>query len=191
MRDPIDRYLEDVLCHADLAAGDERNVRAELLEHLHELAASAETSNPMEIYIMLKDRFGNPKCVGRAIAAAKGRMRTFFKKAARKLPLRVGIALILAFAVRYAVAEEFYVAGNGVTPVIPLGSRVLVYKLATSFNAGDVVVYRIADGVNRVGIIVRQSSSGGWLIERNAGTAKECHDIPREEIVGWVFLNTR
>ena len=73
MRDPIAKYLEDVLCYADLAAADERNVRAELSEHLHELAAPAESSNPIEVYAMLKDQFGTPKRVGRAIAAAKGR----------------------------------------------------------------------------------------------------------------------
>lgn len=140
---------------------------------------------------MLKDQFGNPKRLGRGIAAAKGRTRTYFKKMARKLPLRVGIALILAFAVRYAVAEEFYIAGNGVAPIIPLGSRVFVYKLAKSFNPADVVVYSIPNGQYRVGTIVHESPTGGWLIERNKAGKKEVQDIPRQNIVGRVFLNTR
>jgi hypothetical protein len=189
--DPITRYLDDVLCYANLAAGDERNVRAELSEHLHELAAPAESSNPTEVYAMLKDQFGTPKRVGRGIAAAKGRLRTYFKKTARKLPLRVGIALILAFAVRYTVAQEFYVAGNGVAPAVPHGSRVFVYKLAKSFNPGDVVVYRLATGEFLVGTIVRESKNDGWLIERNSGNAKEYKDVARQDIVGRVFLNTR
>ena len=146
MRDPIARYLEDVLCYADLAAGDERNVRAELSEHLHELAAPADSSNPTEVYAMLNDQFGTPKRVGRGIAAAKGRLRTYFKKTVRKLPLRVGVALVLAIAVRQCVAQEFYVPGNSVAPVVPQGSRVFVYKLAKSFNPGDVVVYRFDAG---------------------------------------------
>jgi hypothetical protein len=186
MRDPIEQYLEDVLCYADLSWTDERSVRAELSEHLHELAKSF---NPPEVYAMLKDQFGAPKIVGSAIAAAKGRARTWFKKRARKLPLKIAVALILAFTVRYAVAEEFYVAGKGVSPVIPLGSRVFVYKLAKYFSPGDIVVYKNQSGETLAGIIVRADSNGGYLIERNEG--KEVHDVPSEKIVGRVFLNTR
>jgi hypothetical protein len=65
MRDPISKYLEDVMCHADLAADDERNVLAELSDHLHELVSPVESSNPIEVYAMLKDQFGTPKQVGR------------------------------------------------------------------------------------------------------------------------------
>lgn len=191
MRDPIEKYLENVLCYADLAIADERNVRAELAEHLHALVEGSGASNPREIYAMLKDQFGNPKQVGRGIAAAKGRLRTYFKKMGRKLPWQVGIALVLAFAVRFAVAEPFYVSGDGVTPLIPRGNRVLVYKLASSFNPGDVVVYRCDSRQYRLGIIRRESASGGWLVERNAGSAKEVQDVPRDRIIGRVFLNTR
>jgi hypothetical protein len=191
MRDPIAKYLDDVLCYADLTAADERNVRAELSEHLNELAAPAESSNPIEVYAMLKDQFGTPKRVGRGIAAAKGRLRTYFKKMARKLPLRVGIALVVAFAVRYAVAQAFYVPGDSVSPIIPRGSGILVYKLAKSFNPGDVVVYQLANHEYRVGIIVHESHDGGWLIEKNNGSAKERTDVARQDIVGRVFLNTR
>jgi hypothetical protein len=191
MRDPIAQYLEDVLSYADLARDDERSVRGELAEHLHELASSFPNSNPREIYAMLKDQFGNPKRVGRAIAAAKGRVRTYFKKLRRKLPMKIGIALVLAFAVRYAVAEEFYVAGSGVAPVIPQGSRVFVYKLAHSFKLGDVVVYKISNGVYLLGSIQKQNAGGDYLIERNSGSAKEVQDIQRQDIVGRVFLNTR
>jgi hypothetical protein len=190
MHNPIEKYLEDVLCYADLAKDDERSVRAELSEHLHELQ-SATSSPPTEVYTMLKDQFGSPKIVGRAIAAAKGRLRTYFKKTTRKLPLRIGIALILAFAVRYAVAEEFYIAGPGVAPVIPLGSRVLVYKLAKSFSPNDIVVYQISSGQYHAGTILRQTPTGSYLIERNTGQSKETQDIPVQNIVGRVFLNTR
>jgi hypothetical protein len=191
MRDPIEKYLENVLCHADLAPADEQNVRAELSEHLHALREPGNSATPTEVYTMLKTQFGNPKIVGRAIAAAKGRMRTYFKKKLHKLPLRLGIALILAFAVRYAVAQEFYITGNAVAPVIPLGSRVFVYKLAKSFNPGDIVVYQLASGQNRVGSILRQTPTGDWLVERNNGLTKEVQTIPHQNIVGRVFLNTR
>src|SRR6202453_4854310 len=85
MPDGIQTYVEDVVCYADLAAPDERTVRAELAEHLQTLATLSHLSDPKEIYAMLKDQFGNPKTVGRAIASAKGRLRTYFKKLRRKL----------------------------------------------------------------------------------------------------------
>jgi len=199
MRDPIDAYLENILCYADLAANDERSVRMELGEHLHSLAAESHVggsdvggslvTNPKEIYAMLSDQFGSPKTVGRGIAAAKGRVRTYLKKMRRRLPLQIGIALVLVFAVRFSLAQVFYVAGDGVSPVVPKGSRVMVYKLANSFNPGDVIVYRYSESELRLGIIDRQTSDDHWLVERNQGSQKV--ELPREKIVGRVFLNTR
>jgi hypothetical protein len=191
MRDPIEKYLEDVICYADLVSADERSVRAELSEHLHSLVENSQASDPKEIYAMLKDQFGNPKKVGLNIAAAKGRLRTYFKKRVRKLPLQLAIALVLAFAVRYSVAQTFYVSGDGAAPMIPRGSRVLVYKLAHSFNPDDVVVYRNTSGEFLLGTILRESHSNGWIVARYTGSQREVHEVPRERIVGRVFLNTR
>jgi hypothetical protein len=191
MRDPIDKYLEDVLCQADLARDDEHSVRAELKEHLETLMTSATVSNPKEIYTMLKDEFGNPKKVGRAIAHARGYLRTFFKKQRRTLPWKVGIAAVLLLAIRYSVAESFYVPGDGLSPEIPRGSRVLVYKLSHSFAPGDVIVYRHSQNQNWLGRIVRESNSGGWVVERNAGADRVVAEIADSQIIGRVFLNTR
>jgi len=191
MPDSIENYLEDVLCYADLAAGDERSVRAELAEHLHTMVEASPTSNPKEIYAMLSEEFGKPKIVGRAIAAAKGRIRTYFKKRRRKLPLQVGIALLLAFAVRFAVAQEFRVGGDGVAPLVPSGSRILVYKLANTFNPGDVVVYRVNQGEYRLGIIQHATGSGRCVVERRNRGVKATLELTTDQIVGRVFLNTR
>jgi hypothetical protein len=188
----MERYLEDVMCAADLAGDDERCVGAELREHLSALVEKVSSSNPKEIYAMLKEQFGQPGKVGRGIAAAKGRARTFFKKQLRRLPWTVGVGLFLAFFVRYAVAQEFRVTGDGLSPIIPLGSRVFVYKLAQSFTAGDVVVYRDSSGFNLLGKVDRQSNSGsGWVVERNPGAKRVVNEIMRDQIVGRVFLNTR
>ncbi len=118
-------------------------------------------------------------------------MRTYFKKRLRKLPLQLAVALVLAFGLRYAVAQEFYVTGDGVAPIICRGSRVFVYKLADSFHPQDVVVYRDTAGEYLLGTIERESNSNGWLVARNAGSKREVNDVPRERIVGRVFLNTR
>jgi hypothetical protein len=191
MRDGIQSFIEDVVCYADLAPPDERIVRAELAEHLNALASASHLTNPKEIYTMLKDQFGNPKLVGRAIASAKGRLRTYFKKLRRKLPWQIGIALVLAFAVRYSIAQSFYVTGDGVSPMVPRGSRVLVYKLARSFNPGDVIVYHHDPEQCWMGVIVSQCADGRWLVRRNHATTTETILLPRDQIVGRVFLNTR
>jgi hypothetical protein len=190
VRDPIELYLENVLCYADLAARDERSVRAELAEHLHVMAVESKTSNPKEIYAMLNEQFGSEKKLGRAIAAAKGRVRTFFKKRKTRWPIQIAIVLVLAFAVRFAVAQAFYVTGDGASPVVPRGSRVLVYKLASSFSPGDVVVFR-HNGEFLIGIVNRQMAENRWLIEKTIAGKKEMFELTREEIVGRVFLNTR
>ena len=52
------------------------------------------------------------------------------------------------------------------------GAGYLVYKLAKSFNPGDVVVYRVASGEYRIGIVVHQTHDDVWFIERNNGSAK-------------------
>ena len=191
VRDPIELYLENVLCYADLAAKDERSVRAELAEHLNLLAVQSRTNDPKEIYTMLGAQFGSEKKLGRAIAAAKGRVRTYFKKRARRWPIQIAIILVLAFAVRFAVAQAFYVTGDGASPTVPRGSRVLVNKLAGSFAAGDVVVFRHGDGEFWIGIVDRQMAENRWLIEKTTAGKKEMFELSREQIVGRVFLNTR
>jgi hypothetical protein len=191
MRNPVEKYLEDVLCYADLAGNDERSVRAELADHLQTIAGAAQTQNPREIYSMLKDQFGTPKAVGRGIAIAKGRIRTFLKKQRRKLPWQIAIALLLAFAVRYSIAQAFYVTGDGVSPLIPRGARVLVYKLAHTFTPGDIIVYRIANGENRLGKVLHETPAGNWIVERNTGKDRVESELPSDQIIGRVFLNTR
>jgi hypothetical protein len=188
MRDPVQAFIEDVICYADLAPADERNVRAELAEHLHVLTSMSHISDPKEIYAMLKDQFGNPRINSRAIAAAKGRVRTYFKKLRRKLPWQIAVVLVLAFVVRHSIAQAFYVTGDSVSPMVPRGSRVLVYKLADSFNPGDVIVYRHSPSQCWMGVIVNQRPDGQWVVRRGAD---ETFVMPREQIVGRVFLNTR
>jgi hypothetical protein len=191
MRDPTEKYLEDVLCYADLAPGDERTVRAELNEHLQTLLESAQNLNPKEITAMLNEQFGHPKKVGRAIALAKGRLRTFFKKQRRTLPWKVAAIVILFVLAHYTVAQAFYVPGEGASPMIPRGSRVLVNKLAHDFTAGDVLVFRNSTGQYLLGTVLRPTDAGGWVVERNKGDDKLDFEITPAQVVGRVFLNTR
>jgi ribosomal protein L35AE/L33A len=67
----------------------------------------------------------------------------------------------------------------------------LVYKLAHSFDPGDVVVYRNTSGEFLLGTVLRVSDSNGLLVARYTGSHREMHEVSRERIVGRVFLNTR
>jgi hypothetical protein len=186
MPDAIERYIENVLIRADLSVDDERIVRAELNEHLHNLLAGKPAADPKEVYAMIENEFGNAGAIGKSIAAAKGRMRTYFKKQMRKLPLKLAAVIVLAFTVRYAVAQPFYVPSNAAAPQIPQGSRVLVYKLTRSFVPGDVVVFT-ADAVHQVGIVVSVQEDN--LVVQKHGVEK--FTVPLDQVVGRVILNTR
>jgi hypothetical protein len=188
MRDPIERYLDEVMWNAALARPDEKIVRQELKDHLATLANADNPTQSKEVYTMLEEKFGSPRKIGDGIARAKGRFRTYLKKQARRLPITLSIALVLAFAVRWRVAQAFYATGNAAAPAVPKGSRVLVYKLATTFNPGDVVVFRSESGETRLGIVKGARADGSLLLSRNGSP-----DViePRDRIVGRVFLNTR
>jgi hypothetical protein len=93
MRDAIEEYLDQVMAHASLARRDQARVRAELKDHLSELTAEARkhSSTQEELTAMLENEFGKPEVVGKGISNAKGRVRTYFKKLKRGLPIAVAV----------------------------------------------------------------------------------------------------
>ena len=189
MRDAIEEYLDQVMAHASLARPDQARVRAELKDHLAELTAEARkhSSTQEEIAVMLEREFGKPEVVGKGISNAKGRVRTYFKKLKRGLPIAVAVCLVLMFSIRWAVAEPFYVPGKGAEPCIPQGSRILVYKLASVFHAGDVVAFRDFDGVALLAIV--KADQGDDLTVSRNGEA-DCV-VPHARVIGRVVANTR
>jgi hypothetical protein len=68
---------------------------------------------------------------------------------------------------------------------------VLVYKLASSFNPGDVVVFRHGDGEFWIGIVNRQVGEDRWVVEKKIAGKEVVMELGRDAIVGRVFLNTR
>jgi hypothetical protein len=192
MPDPIEDYLDQVMREASLSRADQRRVRAELREHLHEMLESQKSQlNPTEAFAMMSNQFGDPTFLGKAMASAKGRFRTYLKKKARRVPIGIAIVVVLTLAIRAKVAEAFYVPGDSVSPVVPRGSRCLVNKLASDFRAGDVIVYWSSEAPgHRYLAIVKSSAEGSdeLVITRNNRPAI---NIPRSSIVGRVFLNTR
>jgi hypothetical protein len=186
MRDPIQHYVQEVIEYADLARDDERAVSGELNEHLQTLFTGKLPPDMKEAFAMIENEFGKVGLIGRGIARAKGRIRTFWKKQRRRLPVTIPVALLLAFMVRMSVAQAFYAAGDGAAPLIPRGSAVLVYKRAKVFSPGDVIVFRVSDGF-RLGIVESQTANG--LVVRKHDGPK--FTVPMENVVGRVFLNTR
>ena len=189
MRDAIEEYLDQVMAHASLARRDRARVRAELKDHLAELAAEARkhSSTQEEITAMLESDFGKPELIGKGISNAKGRVRTYLKKLKRGLPIAVAACLVLVFSIRLAVAETFYVPGKGAEPSIPQGSRILVYKLASAFRAGDVVAFRSLKGEALLAIV--KTDQGGVLTVSRNGEADR--DVPHARVIGRVVANTR
>jgi len=187
MRDAIEEYLDQVMAHASLAGRDQARVRAELKDHLAELAAETRkhSSTQEELTAMLESEFGKPEVVGKGISHAKGRVRTCLKK--RGLPIAVAVCLVLNFSFRWAVAEPFYVPGKAVDPVVPQGSRVLVYKLASVFRAGDVVAFRSLKGEILLAIV--KTDQGHVLpVSRNGEADRE---VSHARVIGRVVGNTR
>jgi hypothetical protein len=193
MPDPITAYLDLVMAHARLAPADERRVRAELADHLHELAVQSgiDSHHPKEMICMFAKEFGDPKEVGYSIAKSKGRFRTYLKRKTRSAAVAAAVLVVLWFTVRATVAEAFQVVGNSVSPLLNPGSRCLVYKLADSYAPGDVIVYKPAENreLRFIGIVKDVNAANGELhITRNGHPDLT---IARADIVGRVILNTR
>ena len=138
---------------------------------------------------MLESEFGKPEVVGKGISNAKGGgpVRNTLKKWKRGLLFAGAACLVLVFSVQWAIAQPFYVPGKGAEPLIPQGSRVLVYKLASVFRAGDVVAFRNGEGEILLAIV--KTDQGSILtVSRNG---EEDREVPHARVIGRVVANTR
>lgn len=193
MSDIVEQYLDKVMRHAALAGADDRRVRAELRDHLHDLLGDRSETflNSQEALAMVMKEFGDPHVLGHAIAGAKGRFRTFVKKRG-KLAVAASVLLVLAvFGIRAEVAEAFFVPGGSVAPQLPAGSRCLVYKLSSDFKPGDIIVYSPTERPqSRFLAVVRGIDAGtnGLIVERNQ---VKPYVVARSAVVGRVVANTR
>jgi len=192
MQQAIDAYLDQVMAQAALSRGDAARVRAELSEHLHEMLdnASGNTGNFEETIAMCASEFGDAKELGQSIRISKGRVRTFIKRRVKRTLIGIGVCVLILMGVRSTLAEAFLVAGSGVAPILPTGSRCLVYKLASNFSAGDIIAFHPAEkpGIAELAIVQSQDGQGHLVVTRNG---RAPFTINRSSIVGRVFLNTR
>ncbi len=192
MQQAIDAYLDQVMAHAALSRTDAARVRAELSEHLHEMLdeAGGNTLNIEEALAMCANEFGDAKELGQSIRISKGRVRTFIKRRVKRTLIGIGVCVLILLGVRSTLAEAFVVAGSGVAPILPTGSRCVVYKLSTNFAAGDVIVFHPAEKpeISELAIVQSQDEQGNLVVKRNG---RAPFTVNRSAIVGRVFLNTR
>lgn len=183
----VERYIYRIMEIADLTRKDEKRVRGELEVHLQEMLNAGKKSGltESEVMTMVEKEFGNPEELGKMIAKAKGKFRTYLKKKARKLPICIVAAVVIAFTVKAVAFEAFRVATDAVSPIAPKGSKVLVNKLTNNFKVNDVIVFR-QDKQAMVGI-VRQidNNRGGAIVSR-----KDREDIfvAKDKIIGKAFF---
>lgn len=183
----VEEYINRIMEVADLARRDEKRVRNELEFHLDEILNAGKESGltEKEVMTMVEKEFGNPQELGKMIARARGKFRTYLKKQTRKVPIALVIAVILAFAIRAVAVEAFRIPEDTVSPVVPKGSRVLVNKLASDFKADDIVIFR-DDKQARIGIVKEINNNTGKLIISRKG--KEDRAVSKNKIVGRVFF---
>ena len=190
MPDPIERYLDAVMAHARPGPADQKAIRAELKEHLLQLISASQLQTPTEVYAMLENEFGNPADVGKGIGIAKGRFQSYLKRKGRRTAIALAITLMVVFSVRWAVAEAYFITSDSVAPAVPRGSRCLVYKLTSSFQPGDVIVYQpdAAPKNHYVGIVQQTSDADMLTIVRHGNQTER---VARSHVIGRVILNPR
>lgn len=179
----LEEYLNRIMEIADLAPRDAKRVRSELQAHLGEWRDAGITQNlsEREVMTMVREEFGSPEDLGAMIAKARGRFRTYLKKQARRLPLILVAAVVLALAIKATALEAFRVTNDAASPRVPSCSRVLVNKLSRHLDVDDVVVFRVEHGY-RVGIVVRTQADGRNIIVHRNGEPDTV--LPGSQIVG-------
>lgn len=98
-------------------------------------------------------------------------------------------ALVVTIGVRTAVAQVYVVPTASIEPEIPQDSRVLVFKLASRFEPGQIVAYRHTTGVTWLGRIESVDAATGDLTIGRNGTRPII--IRDDVVIGRVVLGTR
>lgn len=185
----IEGYVDRVLAIARLASRDERRVRAELDDHLREIAETREMKNLTleEISMKLEKEFGDPEELGQAIARAKGKFRTYLKKEARKAPITIAVALVLGFGLRAVAVESFRARGDELPAGIESGTWMMVNKLHREYQPNDIVVCEVDETV-KVYVVREAGLADERIVLEKGGRVLT---VSNDDIRGRVFLQTR
>ena len=182
----MEQYLDQIMDAAALAPKDRRRVRNELADHMQQICDLGKKNGvpEKEIMAMVRHEFGDPNELGKMIARAKGRFRTYLKKQMIWLPIKLAIAVLLAVIIKFTIFSSFYAAADAVAPTLPKGSHVWVNKLARDFAVGDIIVY---EDVSRklLGMVKNVDPDGSLLV---SSKVREDRLVSKKEIVGRAFF---
>jgi hypothetical protein len=117
-----------------------------------------------------------------------GTRSTWLRRGASRAVKTAAVALVLAFAVKLTAAEVFVVKGDCVRPEVPGEARILVWKHARYFAAGDIVVFRRGD-LNFAGRVVAFDRDAAVLTVSRNGEPNQAVAI--DDMVGRGIANTR
>ena len=107
----------------------------------------------------------------------------------RRAGIGLVAAMVLTVGVRTAVAEVFVVPVASIEPEIPQNARVLVYKLTSDYQPGQIIAYRHPSGAAWLGRVDAFDPASGELIINRNGTGPVI--IDQDTVIGRVVLGTR
>jgi signal peptidase I len=104
----------------------------------------------------------------------------------RRLARQLVVATALAIPLQVFAVAPYRVTGPSVTPEIPDGSHLLVWRIAPTFVPGDIAAYR-SGSPTFLGRVTAVSATDLTGPRANV----PAFSIPRTEIIGRVVLTTR
>ena len=117
-------------------------------------------------------------------ASTAGRWR----KKARSILLYLPVAIIVSLTFRAVVGKTYRMMTDAVEPAIPQGSRMFVYRLASEYKPGDIIICK---GTNRslVARVKTIDRDGDTIVIERKGEADAT--ISFSDVVGKIVWNTR
>ena len=120
---------------------------------------------------------------------AKGQEASKVRKWMRRTAWSVVIALATAVVLWTVVLKVVRAQTDAVAPEVPKGARVLLYRLARSFEPGDVVVYRDKSGHAMLARVLEVDESASRLrVDRND---EQPQSVPLSKVVGRAIWTSR
>jgi len=117
-----------------------------------------------------------------------GRTRSRWRGRLWRLGICVVVVAAILLPIRAAVAQTYHAASDAASPEIPQGSYILVFKLAKTYQPGDIIVYRQDDKAMLARVVALGEEPDAITVQRRDAAAFR---IPRPSIVGRAVLNTR
>ncbi len=105
----------------------------------------------------------------------------------KKLVWTILLATAIALPVRATVVTAYRAKSDAVSPEVPKGGYVVVNRLDRTWEEGDIVVFRSADG-NKFGRVKGMAESGEVEIERRD---EDAFELAAKDVIGRAFLIAR